>query len=37
VNLDAVADEQRQMRFNARGTRYDRILAQLQRTMFGVP
>jgi tRNA threonylcarbamoyladenosine biosynthesis protein TsaE len=36
VYLDAVAEEQRQMRFNARGTRYDHVLAQLQRTMFGV-
>ncbi len=36
VYLDAVAEEHRQMRFNARGARYDRILAQLQRTMFGV-
>jgi tRNA threonylcarbamoyladenosine biosynthesis protein TsaE len=36
VYLDAVAEEQRQMRFNARGAHYDRLLAQLQRTMFGV-
>jgi tRNA threonylcarbamoyladenosine biosynthesis protein TsaE len=36
IYLDAVAEEQRQMRFNARGIRYDRVLAQLQRTMFGV-
>jgi hypothetical protein len=31
-----VAEEQRQMSFNARGARYDHVLAQLQRTMFGV-
>jgi tRNA threonylcarbamoyladenosine biosynthesis protein TsaE len=36
VYLDAVAEEQRQMRFNARGARYDHVLVQLQRTMFGV-
>ncbi|HTP00545.1 MAG TPA: tRNA (adenosine(37)-N6)-threonylcarbamoyltransferase complex ATPase subunit type 1 TsaE [Anaerolineales bacterium] len=37
VFLEPIADEQRQMRFNARGARYDRVLGQLQRTMFGVP
>src|SRR5512140_932702 len=37
ILLDSVAEEQRQMRFVARGGRYDRLLAQLQRTMFGVP
>jgi len=36
IYLDAVAEEQRQMRFNAHGYRYDRILSALQRTMFGV-
>ncbi len=36
VYLEAVAEEQRQMRFNAQGARYDRMLAALQRTMFGV-
>ncbi len=36
INLDPVAEEQRQMRFNARGARYDRVLAQLQHVMFGV-
>ena len=36
VYLDALAEEQRQMRFNALGARYDRVLAQLQRQMFGV-
>jgi tRNA threonylcarbamoyladenosine biosynthesis protein TsaE len=36
IGLDAVAEEQRQMSFHARGMRYDHILSQLQRTMFGV-
>ena len=36
ISLEPIAEEQRQMRFNAHGERYDRILAQLQRTMFGV-
>jgi tRNA threonylcarbamoyladenosine biosynthesis protein TsaE len=36
VYLDAVGEEHRQMRFNACGRRYDRLLALLQRTMFGV-
>ncbi len=36
ICLDAVAEEQRQMRFNAEGIHYDRLLAQLRRTMFGV-
>ena len=36
IFLDPVAEEQRQMRFNAQGARYDRMLAALQRTMFGV-
>lgn len=36
INLDPVAEEQRQMRFTARGSRYDRVLAQLQHVMFGV-
>ncbi len=36
VGLEAVAEEQRQMRFNARGLRYDRMMAQLQQVMFGV-
>ncbi len=36
VGLEPVAEEQRQMRFVARGTRYDRLIAQLQRVMFGV-
>lgn len=36
ISLDPVAEEQRQMRFQAQGSRYDRIIAQLQRVMFGV-
>lgn len=37
ILLEPTAEEQRQMRFRAHGARYDRLLAQLQRTMFGVP
>ena len=37
ISLDPLAEEQRQMRFSAHGARYDRLLAALQRTMFGVP
>ena len=36
ITLEPIAEEQRQMQFNAHGARYDRILVQLQRTMFGV-
>src|SRR5512141_618750 len=36
ISLDAVAEEQREMRFIAHGSRYDRMLAVLQRKMFGV-
>ncbi|MGE5072674.1 MAG: tRNA (adenosine(37)-N6)-threonylcarbamoyltransferase complex ATPase subunit type 1 TsaE [Anaerolineae bacterium] len=36
VYLEPIAEEQRQMRFNAQGARYDRVLAQLQRKVFGV-
>jgi tRNA threonylcarbamoyladenosine biosynthesis protein TsaE len=36
VGFEYIAEEHRQMRFNARGARYDRVIAQLQRTMFGV-
>src|SRR5512146_800802 len=36
ISLEPVAEEHRQMRFNARGARYDRMLAALQRVMFGV-
>ena len=36
INLDYVDEEQRQMRFKSRGTRYDHLLAELQQTMFAV-
>ena len=36
VYLDPIAEEQRQMRFNAQGARYDLVLSALQRTMLGV-
>jgi tRNA threonylcarbamoyladenosine biosynthesis protein TsaE len=36
ISLEPVAEEQRQMGFHAQGARYDRLLSQLQRTMFGV-
>jgi tRNA threonylcarbamoyladenosine biosynthesis protein TsaE len=36
IGLEPVAEEQRQMRFNAHGARYDRMIARLQRVMFGV-
>jgi tRNA threonylcarbamoyladenosine biosynthesis protein TsaE len=36
VQLEYVADEQRQLRFGARGERYDQMLEQLQQLMFGV-
>ncbi len=36
IMFEPIADEQRQMRFNARGERYDRVISQLQRVMFGV-
>ena len=36
IAFEYIAEEQRQMRFHARGARYDRVIAQLQRTMFGV-
>ena len=35
VNLEYRAEEQRQMGFRARGSRYDGLLAQLQVNMFG--
>ncbi len=37
IELEYVAEEQRQMRFKARGARYDQMLADLQKTLFGVP
>lgn len=36
VVLEHVADEQRRIQFTARGSRYDQLLEQLQREMFGV-
>lgn len=36
VSLEYVAEEQRQMRFQACGSRYDRILDSMQQKMFGV-
>ena len=36
VGLDYVAEEQRHIQFNARGSRYDALLEQLQHAMFGV-
>lgn len=36
VGLEFVAEEQRQMRFEACGVRYDRVLDALQQMMFGV-
>lgn len=36
IEMETVAEEQRQMRFKARGIRYDHILAELRQTLFGV-
>ncbi len=36
IVLEPISEEQREMRFKANGTRYDRMLTQLQQTMFGV-
>ena len=36
VSMDFIAEEQRQMRFKARGSNYDHILAELQQALFGV-
>jgi tRNA threonylcarbamoyladenosine biosynthesis protein TsaE len=36
IVLEDVAEEQRRVQFRAVGARYDHILAELQRTMFGV-
>jgi tRNA threonylcarbamoyladenosine biosynthesis protein TsaE len=36
INMDFIAEEQRQMRFKAKGDRYDHILAELQQALFGV-
>jgi tRNA threonylcarbamoyladenosine biosynthesis protein TsaE len=37
VNLEYSAEEQRQMDFRANGARYDKLLAELQSSMFGAP
>ncbi len=36
VDMEYVAEEQRQMRFEAEGQHYDHMLTELQQTMFGV-
>jgi tRNA threonylcarbamoyladenosine biosynthesis protein TsaE len=36
INMDFIAEEQRQMRFKAKGLHYDHILAELQQALFGV-
>lgn len=36
INLDYMADEHRQMRFNANGKRYDELLDSIRQSMFGV-
>ena len=36
IHLDYVAEEQRQMRFVALGSRYDHLIADLQQSLFGV-
>ncbi len=36
IHLDLIGEEQRQMRFKAKGERYDHILAELQQVLFGV-
>jgi tRNA threonylcarbamoyladenosine biosynthesis protein TsaE len=36
VHLDIVAEEQRQMYFQARAKRYDQMIAELQQTLFAV-
>jgi hypothetical protein len=36
IHLDLIGEEQRQMRFKAKGARYDHILAELQQVLFGV-
>jgi tRNA threonylcarbamoyladenosine biosynthesis protein TsaE len=35
INLDHIADEHRQMRFNAHGKRYDELLDGIRQSMFG--
>jgi tRNA threonylcarbamoyladenosine biosynthesis protein TsaE len=36
IQLEYIAEEQRQMRFKAQGSRYDRLVADLQQSLFGV-
>ena len=36
ILLDLIGEEQRQMRFRAKGPRYDHMLAELQQSLFGV-
>ena len=36
IHLDLIGEEQRQMRFKAKGSRYDLMLAELQQSLFGV-
>lgn len=35
INLDHMAEEHRQMRFNANGKRYDELLDDMRQSMFG--
>ena len=35
INLDHVAEEHRQMRFNANGKRFDKLLDEMRQSMFG--
>jgi len=36
INMDLIAEEQRQMRFKAKGPHHDQILSELQQALFGV-
>jgi tRNA threonylcarbamoyladenosine biosynthesis protein TsaE len=35
INLDHIQEEQRQMRFNANGSRYDGLLESIRQSVFG--
>lgn len=37
VNMEFIAEEQRQMIFKANGAHYDHMLSELQQALFGVP
>ena len=37
INMDFIAEEQRQMRFKAKGLHHYQILSELQQALFGVP